>query len=148
MQYTQGKLGRVFVLKFEHQDILLKELEGFIRKEKLKTAVFVFIGALLKGDLVTGPQKPVIPPEPNWVDFKDGWEVMGMGTVFTNTTGPQIHIHSSMGKKLKTLTGCVRKESRVFLVIEAVVFELKGVKADKNLDPQTGLNLLRILGKQ
>jgi predicted DNA-binding protein with PD1-like motif len=50
-----------------------------------------------------------------------------------------------MGKKLKTLTGCVRKRSKVFLVIEAVVFELKGVKATKEIDPKTGLNLLKIL---
>jgi predicted DNA-binding protein with PD1-like motif len=50
-----------------------------------------------------------------------------------------------MGRKLKTLTGCVRKRSEVFLVIEAVVFELKGVKAAKRIDPLTGLNLLQIL---
>ena len=39
---------------------------------------------LKKGHIVTGPKKPVIPPEPNWKKFKDGWEVMGVGTVFTN----------------------------------------------------------------
>jgi len=33
----------------------------------------------------------------------------------------------------------------VFLVIEAVVFELKGVRALKDIDPLTGLNLLKIL---
>ncbi|MFA5224803.1 MAG: DUF296 domain-containing protein, partial [Candidatus Omnitrophota bacterium] len=98
-----------------------------------------------EGDLVTGPKKPVIPPQPNKVAFKDGWEVMGIGTVFVNSRGPQIHIHSSMGKKNKSLTGCVRGKSKVFLVIEAVVLELKGVKASKDIDPSTGLNLLRIL---
>jgi hypothetical protein len=70
---------------------------------------------------------------------------MGIGTVFTNAKGPQIHIHSAMGKKLKTLTGCLREDSKVFLVIEAIVFELKGVKATKAIDPETGLNLLKIL---
>ena len=50
-----------------------------------------------------------------------------------------------MGKKTKTLTGCIRKDSKVFLVIEAVVFELRGVKAAKEIDPGTGLNLLKIL---
>jgi hypothetical protein len=70
---------------------------------------------------------------------------MGIGTVFTNKKGPQIHIHASMGKKNKVITGCVRKDSKVFLVIEAIVFEIKGVKAVKDIDPETGLNLLRIL---
>ena len=145
MQYTNAKLGRIFLLKFRDDDVLLDELDRFARKEKLKAATLIFLGALRKGDLVTGPIKPVIPPEPNWVGFDNGWEVMGMGTIFTNRKGPQIHIHAAMGKNNNTLTGCVRKKTKVFLVIEAVVFELEGVKATKELDPKTGLNLLRIL---
>jgi uncharacterized protein len=144
MKYTKGTIGRVFLIKFSDKDIFLKEIEKFARKEKIKAATMIFLGALREGDLVTGPKKPVIPPEPNWVRFKDGWEVFGMGTIFTNKKGPQIHIHSSLGKKNKVFTGCVRKDSKVFLVIEAVVFELKGVKATKDIDPATGLNLLNI----
>jgi len=145
MKYTKGSLGRVFLLKFENNDILIDQLSLFVKKEHLKAATMIFIGALRKGDLVTGPKKPVIPPQPNKVAFKDGWEVMGIGTIFVNSSGPQIHIHSSMGKKNKVLTGCVRGKSKVFLVIEAVVLELKGIKASKDIDPKTGLNLLKIL---
>jgi uncharacterized protein len=144
MQYTKGKLGRIFLLKLSDGDILLKELDKFSRKERVKSAVMVFLGALKSGKLVTGPKNPVIPPEPNWKNFKDGWEAMGIGTIFTNKSGPQIHIHTSMGKKDKTMTGCVRLDSRVFLVIEAIVFELTGVNASKEIDPRTGLNLLKI----
>ena len=144
MRYTKGSIGRIFLLKFDDDDIVLKELDKFARKENLKCATFVFLGALKKGDIVTGPKKPVIPPQANWTKFKDGWEVMGIGTIYTNKKGPQIHIHTSMGKKDKVITGCVRKDSKVFLVIEAIVFELKGVKATKAIDPATGLNLLKI----
>ena len=145
MKYTKGQVGRIFLAKFEDDDILTDKLAELAGKEKIKAGVMVFLGALKKGKLVTGPKKPVIPPEPNWVNFKDGWEVTGVGTVFTNSQGPQIHIHSAMGKKQKTLIGCVRKDSKVFLVIEAVIFELKGIKATKDIDPRTGLNLLKIL---
>jgi predicted DNA-binding protein with PD1-like motif len=145
MRYTKGSIGRVFALKFEDDDVMLKELERFAKKEKLSSAAFVFIGALKKGDIVTGPKKPVIPPDPNWTKFSGAWEVFGVGTIFSNKKGPQIHIHTSMGKRKDTLTGCVRKDTKVFLVIEAVVFELKGVKANKEIDPRTGLNLLKIL---
>ncbi|MDD5253256.1 MAG: DUF296 domain-containing protein [Candidatus Omnitrophota bacterium] len=145
MKYTKGSLGRVFLLKFENNDVLIDKLSLFVKKERIKAATMIFIGALREGDLVTGPKKPVIPPQPNKVAFRDGWEVMGIGTVFVNSRGPQIHIHSSMGKKNKSLTGCVRGKSKVFLVIEAVVLELKGVKASKDIDPSTGLNLLKIL---
>jgi predicted DNA-binding protein with PD1-like motif len=146
MEYAKGKIGRVFLLKFKDDDILLDELAALAKKEKIKSATFVFLGALKRGHLVTGPKKPVIPPEPNWVKFRDGWEVMGVGTIFTNKSGPQVHVHATMGKKNKMLTGCVRKDSRVFLVIEAVIFELKGVKATKDIDSCTGLNLLRVMG--
>ena len=145
MQYTKARLGRIFLLKFSDGDILLDTLGKFSRKERLKSAVIVFLGALRSGKLVTGPRKPVIPPQPNWKEFKDGWEAMGIGTIFTNKTAPQIHIHTTMGKKNKTLTGCVRLDSKVFLVVEAIVFELAGVKAVKEIDPKTGLNLLKIL---
>jgi hypothetical protein len=145
MKYTKGTVGRVFLLKFDHKDSLVDELKIFVKKERLKTATMVFIGALLKGNLVTGPKKAVIPPCPNKTTFKDGWEVLGVGTVFTNKAEPQIHIHTAMGKNKRMLVGCVRDASQVFLVIEAVVFELVGVCATKEIDPKTGLNLLKIL---
>lgn len=144
MKYTKGTIGRVFLAKFEDDDILIDNLSGLAKQEQIKAATVIFIGALKKGYLVTGPKKPVIPPEPNKVVFKDGWEVMGIGTIFTNSKGPQIHLHTSMGKKKKVLTGCLRGKSKVFLVIEAVILELTGVKASKDIDPKTGLNLLRI----
>lgn len=144
MKYTEGKIGRIFVLKFDNRDIFLEELASFVKKKKLKAATIMFIGALKKGDLVTGPKKPVLPPLPNKVSFNDGWEVLGIGTIFTNKKGPQIHIHGAMGKKLKTLTGCIRGGSEVFLVIEAIVHELKNVKATKQFDAKTGLNLLKV----
>ncbi len=145
MKYTKGQIGRVFLVKFEDDDIFIDKLSSLARKEKIKAATLIFLGALKKGTLVTGPKKPVIPPEPNKMTFKDGWEVMGIGTIFTNSKGPQIHIHSAMGKKNKTLTGCVREKTKVFLVIEAIILELIGVKASKDIDPKTGLNLLQIL---
>jgi len=145
MEYTQGSLGRIFVLKLNDQEDLLAAINEFARKEKIKAGVFVCIGALREGQVVTGPKEPVIPPEPNWREFSQGWEVMGLGTVFTNADGPQIHLHVSMGKKDSVITGCLRKQSRTFLVMEAVFFELRNVKAHKNIDPKTGLNLLQLI---
>ena len=144
MQYTQGTIGRVFLVKFQDDDLVIDNLSLLAKQERIKAATLIFIGALKKGELVTGPKQPVIPPEPNKVAFKDGWEVMGIGTIFTNSKKPQIHIHASMGKKNKVLTGCLRGKSKVFLVVEAIIMELKGIKASKDIDPETGLNLLKI----
>jgi predicted DNA-binding protein with PD1-like motif len=145
MHYTKGNIGRVFVLKFDHGDVFLDKLRAFAKKERLSAATITFLGALREGQLVTGPKKPVIPPSPNKVNFKEGWEIMGIGTIFANKSGPQIHIHASMGKKNKVLTGCVRGNAKVFLVVEAVVLELKKVRVAKEIDPKTGINLLKII---
>ena len=65
MKYTKGTIGRVFLVKFEDGDILIDNLSLLAKKEMIKAATMIFIGALKQGDLVTGPKKPVIPPEPN-----------------------------------------------------------------------------------
>ncbi|MFH1691991.1 MAG: DUF296 domain-containing protein [Candidatus Omnitrophota bacterium] len=148
MEYTKGSIGRIFLLKFTNGDDIHCELRKLARKEKVCCAVLFFIGALNRGHLVTGPKKPEVPPEPNWASFKDGWETLGLGTIFRGGKDPKIHIHVSMGKKDKMLTGCLRKESEVFLVMEAVLFELKGVRAAKDIDLATGLELLRIIKKK
>ena len=84
-------------------------------------------------------------PKPNWKDFKQAWEVFGVGSVFSDKKKKQhIHVHTSFGKGSKTLTGCIRKKAKVFIVVEAMLFELKGVKAGKNPDPKTGLNMLKL----
>jgi predicted DNA-binding protein with PD1-like motif len=144
MQHSEGKLGRVFLLRFGHQEDLRAELEAFSRRKRVATAVVLFLGALESGKLVTGPKRARVPPEPNWMPYTDGWETLGIGTIFPSDVGPQLHLHGALGKGRRTLTGCVRKEPKVFLVMEAVLLELKGVRADKPLDPATGLRLLRL----
>ncbi len=145
MIYTSASIGRTFVVRFENNDDFIKELENLVKKEKIKTGFFVFLGGMKKGSVVCGPKKPVIPPEPNWVSFKDAWEVFGTGSVFEGDSGPQIHIHTSAGKGVKTLTGCLRKNAEVFITVEAFVMELKGIKAKKEIDEKTGINMLKFM---
>jgi len=145
MQYTKGQIKRVILARFDDGDVLLDELKKLAKKELISAGVLVLIGALREGHVVTGPKRPKIPPKPHWETFKDAWEVVGIGTIFKGQKGPEIHIHGTLGKGKKTLSGCIRKDSKVFLLIEAIIFELKGIKARKNLDPKTGLKLLKFI---
>lgn len=148
MKYTSANLGRVFVLRFENGDNMQRVIRDFCVKERVLTGTMVFIGALRRGKIVAGPKKPVVPPDPNVVSYSDGWEMMGVGTIFPDGDGePQIHLHASFGKAKKTLVGCVRQDSEVFMVIEAVLFELTGARCVKARDPRTGLNLLNVLSR-
>lgn len=145
MQYSKGQIKRVLLARFDDGDILLDELKKLAKKERINAGIVVLIGALRKGRIVTGPKKPKIPPEPHWESFKDAWEIAGLGTIFKGQKDPEIHIHGALGKGQKSLVGCVRKDSKVFLLVEAVIFDLKGIKARKDLDPKTGLKLLRFI---
>ncbi|MFH1854565.1 MAG: DUF296 domain-containing protein [Candidatus Omnitrophota bacterium] len=145
MQYTKGQIKQVILVRFDDGDVLIDEVKNLAKKERISAGVMVLIGALRKGHVVTGPKRPKIPPKPHWEGFKDAWEVVGVGTIFKGRKGPEIHIHGALGKGKKVLSGCIRKDSEVFFLIEAVIFELKGIKARKELDPETGLNLLKFL---
>jgi len=143
MEYTKGQIKKVILARFDDGDVLIDEFKKLAKRERINAGLIVLIGALRKGHIVTGPKKPKIPPKPRWESFKDAWEVTGLGTIFKGQKGPEIHIHGAIGKGRKTLSGCIRKNSKVFLLIEAVIFDIKGIKARKDLDPKTGLKLLR-----
>jgi predicted DNA-binding protein with PD1-like motif len=44
MRYSQGRLGRIFLVKFENKDDILQSLEGFVREKRLQSASLFFSG--------------------------------------------------------------------------------------------------------
>ena len=144
MQYQQGSFGRVFVLKFEDKDDLLSEIKRVATLEKIKIGTIMLLGGMRSAGLVSGPKETVIPPEPMWINFNDGREVLAFGTLFWKGDEPVIHLHGAIGREKKTITGCIRKESSVYLVIEAVIAEIIGIDARKTLNEKTGLVMLEL----
>lgn len=142
MIYTQGSLGRVFILKFEDKDDLLSEIKNLAKHEAIKAGTIMLLGGMRSAGIVSGPKEPIIPPEPIWLNFEDGREVVGLGTLFWKDDEPVIHIHSAVGRSKETFVGCLRKDSSVFLVVEAVITEILGVAARKIEDKKTGLVIL------
>jgi predicted DNA-binding protein with PD1-like motif len=63
MDYTQGKLGRVFVARVDHEEDLLSELEDLAVNENIRSAFFFLLGATGGASVVTGPKEKCIPPE-------------------------------------------------------------------------------------
>lgn len=144
MQYRQGSFGRVFVLKFEDKDDLLEEMKRLAVEEKIKVGTILLLGGMRSAGIVSGPKKAVIPPEPMWVNFSDGREVLGIGTLFWKDKEPVIHLHGAVGRDKETFVGCVRRDSSVFLVVEAVITEILGIEAHKALNEKTGLVMLEL----
>ena len=143
MKYSKARQGRIFIVKFEHKDDLLTELKKLAEKEKINFATIIFLGALAKGKIIAGPKKLEVPATGDCLEFNDGREVLGLGTIVRDKNGTHAHIHAAYGKKKNTLTGCLRDDGRVFITVEAVITEFKGVKVSRAKDKKTGHRLLK-----
>lgn len=141
MQYTEGQIGRIFVVRIDDGEDVLITLRKFVRDKEIQAGSVVFLGALREGKMVTGPEEPVIPPVPHTVFFEGGWEVFGMGTIYPGEGGPHIHIHSSVGRAGHALTGCLRETAVTYLIVEAVIYEITGLSAKKEFDQKTQISL-------
>jgi predicted DNA-binding protein with PD1-like motif len=147
MQYTEGQLGRVFVVRIDDGEDMLISLHQFISDKSVCAGSILFLGALMNGRMVTGPEEPVIPPVPHFVMFEGGWEVFGVGTIYPGEGGPHIHYHASVGRSGHALTGCLREKAISYLIVEAVVFEFTGLSARREFDQKTQIHL-PVLGKE
>ena len=147
MQYTEGQLGRVFVVRIDDGEDMLISLRQFIHNKGIHAGSILFLGALMNGRMVTGPEEPVIPPVPHFVMFEGGWEVFGVGTIYPGEGGPHIHYHASVGRAGHALTGCLREKAMTYLIVEAVIMEFTGLSARREFDEKTQLHL-PLLGKQ
>jgi predicted DNA-binding protein with PD1-like motif len=147
MQFTEAKLGRLFVLRLHDGDHLPDTLETFAQEHQIASALCFFIGGVKdKGRVVVGPKNgEVMPPEPVVTLLNGVCEVCGVGTLFQNETGkPILHMHASFGRGEKTVTGCVRMGIDVWHIGEVVVLELAGAAAERVVDKKTGFEFLEI----
>lgn len=143
MEYSQGSLGRIFVIRLADGEDLIGSLDRFLAEKEVASGMILFLGALRKGRIVTGPRELTIPPVSPFVeDLEGGFETFGVATVYPGEGGePRVHIHASFGRDDRTLTGCLRERGEAYLVVEAVVFEFLGLSARRLFDEESGLLL-------
>lgn len=141
MQYSEGTVGRVFFLRFDEGEDLIDSARSFIRDHTIRHGVITFLGALHSAGLVTGPKEAVIPPVPHHETIEGGWECLGTATIYPGDDGPSLHLHATVGRGRESLTGCLRTDCRVYLVVEAVIWEVRGIEGVRKLDPVIGAAL-------
>jgi predicted DNA-binding protein with PD1-like motif len=142
MEYRTGTIGRVFSVRFDEGDYFLEELITLIKKENIRNGWFHLLGGLREADVVTGPKEPTMPPEPVWREVRGAREVLGTGTIFWDADEPKIHLHAAMGHHDDTLTACVRKGTKVYLVLEVMIIEMEGIDATRPWFKKGGFNRL------
>ena len=146
MDYQIGQIGRVVVARCLDGEDLYSQIESLAAREGIGCGAVVLIGGVRKARMAVGPKKPADPKEPGYVEFDDGREVAGVGTIFLDEGAPKLHLHASTGRGSEALVGCPRGGASVYCVVEAIIFEVTGVNAAKKIDPKSGLKLLTLSG--
>ena len=146
MKYQVGEVGRVVLARFEDGEDILENLSGIVRKEKISACIFYLLGGITDARIVVGPADDLVrPPEPVWRQIAESHESLGIGTIFWYHDEPRIHFHGAFGKHDDVKAGCLRDEGKAFLVVEAVIVEISGVNAVRDLDSLTNMVLLKLL---
>ncbi len=146
MKATQGKLGRVYVIRLEHGDKLPDCIEKFCADNKISHGQAVLVGGLAGGKIVVGPEKTdQRPPRPVLLPVDEAHEVVGIGVIAPDEKGkPVMHIHASLGRGKDAKTGCLRPGVSTWLVGEAIIYEITGVSGTRRKDKASGFALLEV----
>ena len=146
MKYTKGKLGRVFVARLEDGESVYGCVEEIAAKEKIDCAAVLAVGGMRRGKIVTGPESTTGKLVPHVEEFDDARELVGVGTLFPQEGKPSLHFHAGVGRGDAALVGCPRVEMAVYLLLEVVIIELLDVDAAREMDAETGVHLLKVVG--
>jgi predicted DNA-binding protein with PD1-like motif len=146
MKATEGKIGRVFVLRLEDGDMVPEGIERFAAEKGIKAGQVILIGGIGGGQVVVGPRKSdEMPPDPMLLPVDGAHEVVGAGIIAPDKDGkPVLHIHASLGRAGRTLTGCLRPGVKTWLVGEAIIYEITGTKAKRLHDKKSGFDLMEV----
>ena len=144
MKYQIGKPGRMVVAKFDDHDDVLSTLSDIAKKENIRAGVFNLVGGMREGKMVVGPETDELPPKPVWKELGESHEILGIGTIFWLGDEPKIHFHGAFGKKDMVKIGCLREKAETFLVLEAIIIEMDGIDAVREIDPAIGMPILKI----
>jgi predicted DNA-binding protein with PD1-like motif len=147
LDYTEAKLGRVFILRLYQGERIHEVVEKFATENQVHSALCFFLGgAEDKSKVVVGPKDgKVFPPEPVVTLLKGVHEGCGVGTIFVDEQGkPKLHMHASFGRNDNAVTGCVRLGVDVWQIGEIVILELAGASAGRAKDKETGFDLLKV----
>lgn len=147
MEYTQGTLGRVFVARLHDGESIYEAVEEIATREGIASAAVMAVGGIRSGKVVTGPMNTTGKIEPHYEEFNDAREMVGFGTVFSQSGKPSLHFHAGIGRKERSLVGCPRAGMSVYLILEVVIVELLGVNAAREMDEEFGVHLLKVLGQ-
>ncbi len=146
MLYSEGKPGRVFVIRLEDGDLLPDCLEEFAADQKIKVGLIHLVGGLREGRLVVGPESGDLESVTPLYKEIDGQpkETLSLGIIIPDQNGrPRAHLHGALGRKNETLVGCLRPGIKTWLMGEVIIQEITGTASERVLDKKNQLSFLK-----
>ena len=149
MKACEGRLGRVFVLRLEDGDVVPDCIEQFAAENGVSVGHVVLVGGIGGGEVVVGPRRSEErPPEPMLLPVDGAQEVVGVGVLAPGEDGkPGLHMHASLGRSGRSITGCLRYGVTTWVVGEALIYEIVGAAVARVTDSETGFALLEPRGR-
>ncbi len=147
MKYSEGRLGRIFILRLEDGEPLNDTIEAFAREQQLSHGLAFFLGGSGDGSkMVVGPQAGRDQIIPMIHLLQGSQEVLALGTLIPDSSGaPVLHMHAAAGREGRATVGCTRAGVAVWLIGEVVLLEILGAgAAQRKKEPATGFQLLEI----
>jgi len=147
VRYSEGFVGRVFVLRLEDGDLLNDTLEQFAAERGVERGLAFYLGGSADGSrVVVGPDAAREDAIVALVHTLAGpQEVLAVGTIFPDEQGkPSVHMHAASGREGAATVGCTRAGLRTWLVGEVVLLEISGSTAHRKTDTASGFELLEI----
>ena len=148
MKASEGRLGRVFVIRFEDGDELPECIERFAEEKGVSVGHIILVGGIGSGRVVVGPENAEErPPQPMLLPISGVSEVAGVGVLAPDQSGkPVLHIHAALGRSGQTMTGCLRYGVTTWLLAEAILYEITGAQVRRVMSEEAGFKVLEVEG--
>jgi len=145
MKASEGRIGRVFVIRLEDGDRVPECIERFATDQGVSVGHAILVGGIGGGQVVVGPRRSdEMPPEPMLLPVDGAHEVVGVGVLAPGEDGKSVlHIHGALGRSGQTLCGCLRPGVTTWLVGEVILYEILEAEATRVRDRKSGLALLQ-----
>lgn len=147
MKFREMTRGRIFVLKLEDGDMVKQTMERFAAEHGIRSACFTIDGTVAAGsEFVVGLRREGKRYEPIVYSSDEDSEFFGVGTIFSGKVDgkPVIHLHGSIGRNGRAVTGCFRESVKVSMAMEVVLQEVLGDGLSRDYDPVCGVRSIDI----
>jgi predicted DNA-binding protein with PD1-like motif len=144
MKHSEGRVGRVFVVRLEDGDRMPEALERLAAEQGVHRGMCILVGGVGAGNLVVGPEDGEATPVTPMMHALAGiHEIAGVGTLIPTEDGrPRLHMHAALGREGKTRTGCIRPGVDIWKIGEVILLEILDNAARRVRDAETGFDLL------